>query len=354
MGHWNHLKQVLTVFCICSWQVLTEAAIKASNPPAFRHWEENSPTVNIPNHFRGSVSPLRRSVEEKRFISTVTRGAIFPPSTASFCRAAGFICVEDVNITPYNSEPVGTLNVVPLARGSPGRTMGIKTINDFQFDFFLEENLAKGASMNLAENLHDPIPKRSFLPKAVADTLTPVTTSNLPKLRQTFNIGENTKMATIMGTAAYLCENPPLPGEERACPASVESMAKFVSSQLGRNATMLKTRGAPGNAPAQKKPLIVKDFTKHSVEEGKKIVVCHNLMFPSQLYYCHHVTGTKVVEASLAAADGYIIRGVAVCHLNTTMWGSEHPAFAALKIPRGAEACHWTSQNDLIWVPVQQ
>lgn len=325
------------------------AATQVSNAPAISHWEETLPTVAIPSALRGSVSPVDGSVMATRFAAAITRGAIFPATTASFCRDAGLMCEEDVDISPYTSVPS-----TKLGQKGTSRALGIKTINDFQFDFFLEDNLVKGAKMNLAENLHDPIPRRAFLPKEVANTLPPLTISNLPKLTQTFNIGENTKMATIMGTATYLCENPPLPGEERACPTSVEAMAEFVSSQLGREVKLLATRGAPEAAPVIKKPVIVVDFTKGSLDEGKMIVICHNLMFPSQLYYCHQVTGTMVVQASLAAADGSTIHGVAICHLDTTMWASEHPAFAALKIPRGAEACHWTAQNDMIWVSSHQ
>lgn len=316
--------------------------------PAVSHWEETLPTVAIPSALRGAVSPVDGSVMATRFATAVTRGAIFPATTASFCRDAGLMCEENIDISSYTSE------ASTLGQKGTSRALGIKTINDFQFDFFLEENLVKGATMNLAENLHDPIPRRAFLPKQVADTLPPLTTANLPKLTHTFNIGDNTKMATIMGTASYLCESPPLPGEDRACPTSVEAMAEFVSSQLGKEVKLLVTRGAPEAAPVTKKPVTVVDFNKRSLDEGKEIVICHNLMFPSQLYYCHHVTGTKVVEASLAAADGSTIYGVAICHLDTSMWASEHPAFASLKILRGAEACHWTVQNDMIWVPSQQ
>lgn len=324
--------------CSCTFALLAFLVVAvAANGPALSHWEETLPAVAIPSSLRGSVSPVDGSAVATRFATAVSRGAIFPATTASFCQAAGLMCEEDVDISLYSTE--GT-----------GRALGIQTINDFQFDFFLEDDLVKGATMNLAENLHDPIPLRAFLPREVADTLPPLTTSNLPKLTQTFNIDEGTKMATIMATATYLCENPPLPGEERACPTSVEAMAEFVSSQLGQQVRLLGTKGAPEAAPGTQEPVTVLDFTKGSLDEGKKIVICHNLMFPSQLYYCHHVTGTKVVQGSLAAADGSTIHGVGICHLDTTMWSSTHPAFAALNIPRGAEACHWTAQNDMIWV----
>lgn len=337
--------------CLLGVLVVAVATSQALHVPALSHWEKTFPNVAIPSSLLSSVSPIDGTAEANRIVDEIIKHAI--QHGPQFCEILGSLCDENVEIAPYNSAFTSSFIAAHIAPEGPSRTLGINTINDFQFDFFLEENLVKGAKMNLTENLHDPIPKRAFLPKVVADLLSPLSTSNLPKLRQTFNIGENTKMATIMGTATYLCENPPLPGEERACPTSVETMAEFVASQLGKNVKLLETRGAPANAPVEKKPVTVEDFTKLSLEEGKKIVICHNLMFPSQVYYCHHVKGTKVVQASLVAADGSTISGVAVCHLDTTMWSSEHPAFAALKIPRGAEACHWTAQNDYIWVPSQ-
>jgi hypothetical protein len=307
--------------------------------PAFHHWEKTLPSVAIPLTLRTSVSPLDGTQTATRFATAVTRGAIFPATTASFCKAAGLLCDQDIDIAIYTSN-------------NP-----IHTINDFQFDFFLEPSLQIGATMKLDENLHDPIPLRSFLPKSVADTLPSLTTPNLPKLMQTFNIQAGSRMANIMAVAVRLCEEPALPGERRACPTSVEAMAEFVSSEVGSDVELLATSGAPEViTPLMKplKPVRILQFTKRSIVEGKHIVICHNLMFPSQMYYCHHVTGTKVVQASLEAQDedgSSVIQGVAVCHLDTTMWASEHPAFASLNIPRGAEACHWIAQNDLIWMP---
>lgn len=302
--------------------------------PAVQFWENMLPSVAIPETLSASLSPVEGTYTADRFANAVANGGIFPAASKSFCNAAGLMCQEDISIDVYKSD-----------------APKIETINDFQKDFFLESSLTKGHMMSLDENLHDSIPKRSFLPKTIADTLPALTTQNLPKLMQTFNIGKQTNMAKIMRTAVTLCENPALPGEQRSCPTSLESMAEFVTSQLGEHVQLFATAGAPTKAPVLKAPVTVMEFAKLPLSNGKNIVVCHNIMFPSQLYYCHFVTGTKVVQASLAAADGSIIKGVAICHLDTHMWLSRHPAFAALNIPRGAEVCHWSGEHDLVWVP---
>jgi hypothetical protein len=94
------------------------------------------------------------------------------------------------------------------------RAMGITTINDFQLDFFLEENLVEGAYMHLADNLFDPIPLRAFLPSTVAKVLPALTTANLPKLLAAFAIDKNSRMAAMMATATYLCESLHYPGNK--------------------------------------------------------------------------------------------------------------------------------------------
>jgi hypothetical protein len=74
----------------------------------------------------------------------------------------------------------------------------------------------------------------------------------------------------------------------------MEEMVAFVATELGNKVEVLSTSGAPTSAPIRKGPVKMLSFKKRSLVEGKNIVICHNLMFPSQLYYCHHVTRTKV------------------------------------------------------------
>jgi hypothetical protein len=289
------------------------------------------------------------------YAAVVKSAMNFPTTSAMFCNVAGLICDEDIDIHSYATKAANATGTTTTTQGHKhaSRAIGITTINDFRLDFFLEEQLQNGEYMHLADNLFNPIPLRTFQPNNVAETFPALTTANLPELLAAFNIGKNTRMAAIMATATYLCQSPALPGEQRACPTSIEAMAAFVASEVGDKVEVLSTGGAPTSAPTTKAPVKILSFKKRSLGEGKNIVVCHNIMFPSQLYYCHHVTGTKVVQAALGASDGSITHGVAICHMDTTLWASEHPAFAALDIPRGAEACHWNIQHDLIWIQTE-
>nr|QCP71054.1 BURP domain RD22-like protein [Pohlia nutans] len=299
-------------------------------------WSAALPNVAVPRTLCDAVSPVEDTPIATRFASALSRGAVFPSMSAAFCDAASLICENHIEISSY-----GTLS------STQSRAPSIKTINDFQFDFFLETNLVAGQSLHLSTNLHDPIPARAFLPSLVAETLPPLTTDNLPKLRNAFNVQDRTEMATVMGTAAFLCENPALPGEAKACVLTLPAMAQFVVSQLGTQVQALATSGA--SATETSSVAKIESVTKRSLAEGDHIIICHTVMFPSALYYCHHVTGTKVVQAKIRV-NSSVIDAVGICHLDTSLWASEHPAFTALNIPRGAEACHWTVQNDIVWV----
>jgi hypothetical protein len=140
--------------------------------------------------------------------------------------------------------------------------------------------------------------------------------------------------------------------EERACHTSFEGMAQFATSKLGaNNIRILATTRALAEASI---PTVVKvvGFHKRSIAEGKRVVICHDLMFPSALTYCHAVQGTKVVQVSLETESvaRNQINAVAICHLNTTNWLSRHPVFAALNITKGEEACHFLTEGDIVWV----
>ncbi len=232
---------------------------------------------------------------------------------------------------------------------------GVENIHEYfqLLGFFLESKLAKGSTMHLGMNfLEDAAnPKRDFLPRAVAHSLPALKASNLPKLLQAFNVREGTEMATNMEKAISYCEGiVDLAPEEKPalCPTSKKAMTKFVSSQFGENVELLTTTVVPAKPPAVNDPVTVLDY--HTYSADTIAVVCHSLSFPSQVYYCHKLSKTRLLQATLKAGDGSHINAVAICHLDTSWWSSSHPVFAALNVPRGTEVCHWAVKSTLVWV----
>jgi hypothetical protein len=231
-----------------------------------------------------------------------------------------------------------------------------ENVPDFQMlGFFLESKLVKGSTMNLGANfLYDAADsRRDFLPGAVADTLPALKASNLPKLLQAFNIREGTEMASSMETTISLCEriaNLTPEAKPASCPTSEKAMAKFVSSLLGQNVELLTSTVISAKASAVSDPVTVVDYHTRSADIEATPVVCHSLSFPSQVYYCHKLSKTRVLQATLEAAEGGRINAVVICHLDTSWWSPKHPAFAALNVQPGAEVCHWASESTLVWV----
>jgi len=232
----------------------------------------------------------------------------------------------------------------------------LENIPDFRMlGFFLESKLVKGSTMDLGTNfLYDAAnSRRDFLPGAVADTLPALKKSNLPKLLQAFNIGEGTEMARGRAKTISYCEGlANLTPEEKpaSCPTSEKAMAKFVSSLLGQNVELLTSTVISGKASAVSGPVTVVDYHTRSADIEATPVVCHSSPFPSQVYYCHRLSKTRVLQATLEAAEGGRINAVAICHLDTSWWSSKHPAFAALNVQRGTEVCHWAAESTLVWV----
>jgi hypothetical protein len=236
------------------------------------------------------------------------------------------------------------------------RLKDFENISDFQMlGFFLESKLVKWSKMDLGTNfLYDAAnSRRDFLPGAVADTLPALKASNLPKLLQAFNIREGTEMASSMETTISYCEGiANLTPEEKpaSCPTSEKAMAKFVSSLLGQNVELLTSKVISAEASAVSGPVTVVDYHTRSADIEDTPVVCHSLSFPSQVYYCHKLSKTRVLQATLEAAEGGRINAVAICHLDTSWWSSKHPAFAALNVQPGTEVCHWAAESTLVWV----
>ncbi len=230
-------------------------------------------------------------------------------------------------------------------------------VHDFMLpSYFLKSDLVKGSIIDLGVNfVHDTAnPKRDFLPETVADTLPALKASNLPKLLQAFNISEGTETATDVERAIFYCEGiANLPAEEKdaSCPTSEKAMAEFVSSQLGENAKLFHTTVVPAKALTVGANLTIVDYNTRSTDTEDNAVVCHNLPFPSQVYYCHKVSKTQVSQAILEAAEGLRINAVTLCHLDTSWWSVNHLAFKTLNVPRGTEVCHWAFVSTLVWVP---
>lgn len=213
--------------------------------------------------------------------------------------------------------------------------------------FFREKLLVQGSSLPLP-NLKDYMPRRSFLPRSLADKLLPSFSSQrLGEVVRMFRIPENSSMVGMMAKTLKECERPAVKGEIKKCVTSIEGMAEFAVGILGgAKVEVLSTASTAGSGERVKVGEVGGRVTRS--------VSCHQSMFPYLVYYCHLVPKVKVYQAALYSHDSHKINdGVAICHLDTTEWSAGHAAFVALgHQPGQIEVCHWIFQNDLIWVPL--
>ncbi|KAL8118311.1 polygalacturonase 1 beta-like protein 2 [Apium graveolens] len=212
--------------------------------------------------------------------------------------------------------------------------------------FFRESMLKEGVVMKMPDII-DRMPKRSFLPQAIASKL-PFSTSELNELKQVFGAADNSSMEHVLSNALVECERAPSPGESKRCVGSVEDMIDFAVSVLGHNVVARTTENVNG----ARKNIMVGEVRGINGGRITKSVSCHQTLYPSLLYYCHSVPKVRVYTADILDVNSKakINHGVAICHEDTSSWSPGHGAFVALgSSPGKIEVCHWIFENDLTW-----
>ncbi|XP_011071835.1 polygalacturonase 1 beta-like protein 3 [Sesamum indicum] len=212
--------------------------------------------------------------------------------------------------------------------------------------FFRESMLKEGTVMKMP-NIRDWMPKRSFLPRPITSKL-PFSTSELVELKRTFHIEDNSTMEHVVMNALAECERAPSTGENKRCVGSVEDMIDFAVSVLGHDVVVRTTEGVKGSS----QDVMIGKVKGINGGRVTKSVSCHQSLYPYLLYYCHSVPKVRVYEADILEVETKtkINHGVAICHLDTSMWSPRHGAFLALGSGPGLiEVCHWIFENDMNW-----
>ncbi|KAH0754131.1 hypothetical protein KY290_024401 [Solanum tuberosum] len=135
------------------------------------------------------------------------------------------------------------------------------------------------------------------------------------------SMGLSFEVAKMIGDALSECERAPSAGETKRCANSAEDMIDFAISVLGRNVvvrTTENTKGSNGNIMiGSVKGINVRVYEADILDPNSKANINH---------------------------------GVAICHVDTTLWGPKHGAFIALgSEPGKIEVCHWIFENDMTW-----
>lgn len=209
--------------------------------------------------------------------------------------------------------------------------------------FFLEKDLYPGKTMDL----HFPANPNTatLLPRQEADSI-PFSSENLPEIFDQFSVKPESEEAEIIKETIKECQAPGIKGEDKYCATSLESMIDFSTSRLGKNVKAVSTE-------------VTKETQMQKFAFGKglkkvgfyKSVVCHKLIYPYVVFYCHATKFTKTYTVPLVGADGTKVKAVAVCHKDTSGWNPKHLAFQVLKVKPGTvPICHFLPQDHIVWV----
>ena len=191
-----------------------------------------------------------------------------------------------------------------------------------------------------------------FLPKEEAN-LIPFSHSNLSFLIQLFGFPKSSSQAQAMEDTLKQCEMSPIKGETKFCAASLESMLDFVHQIFGLN-TQFKALSTKNSGLLDN---ILQNYTIMNEPKevlAPKMVACHTMPYPYVVYYCHYqVSESKVFKVTLMGENGDGVEAVAVCHMDTSQWSSNHVSFRVLGImPGSSPVCHFFPADNLVWVPL--
>ncbi|KAG5522223.1 hypothetical protein RHGRI_034413 [Rhododendron griersonianum] len=274
----------------------SEAGTNPLTPKAslIRYWKiQISNDLPIPWFLLNKASPLT-AVEFATFSKLANDQNALANQLQSFCSSADLVCFPD---------------------SSKWVELGM---------FFRERMLKMGTIMPMPD-MKDKMPKRSFLPRVISSKLP---FSKILEMKRIFHAGENSSMASILATAVSECESVPSAGETKRCVGSVEDMIDFSISVLGHNVVVRTTENMEGS----NKDVMIGKVSAINSGKVTKSVSCHQSLFPYLLYYCHSVLNVRVYEADILDPKtmAKINHGVAICHVDTSLWSTDHVAFMAL------------------------
>ncbi|CAN6457726.1 unnamed protein product [Victoria cruziana] len=220
--------------------------------------------------------------------------------------------------------------------------------------YFLREDLLPGSKMNVTMMIspvadHAPAGEPSFLPRQQAQAI-PFSSSNLTTILEMFSIEPHSEHASLTKQTLVDCEMPALKGELKHCATSLESMIDFVVAEF-RTREIHAAATNVVNREGELKPKRYRVDVSGGRLISRKVVACHNMMFPYAVFYCHNFAETRPYMVPLVADDGSRVNAIALCHFDTSNWNPGHASFRWLGVrPGTVPICHFIVE-DLAWVP---
>jgi hypothetical protein len=189
-----------------------------------------------------------------------------------------------------------------------------------------------------------------ILPREQAESI-PFSSKHLPYILELFSFSPDSPQAKAVESTLTDCEGTHVPGETKFCATSFESMVEFAQSVLRSDIKPI------ASVHLTRSKATVQTYT--IMEEPKRILTpatvgCHPFTYPYTIFYCHSDIGAQGFRVSLAGDNGDRIEAIALCHLDTSNWKSDHKAFRELgSLPGLTDVCHFFPANHMVWVSAQ-
>ncbi|XP_062079949.1 BURP domain-containing protein BNM2A-like [Humulus lupulus] len=178
----------------------------------------------------------------------------------------------------------------------------------------------------------------------------------LPNFLRLFSVPQGSPQAKAMEFTLQMCESNPIKGETKMCATSFDSMLEFVRGMfgldgLGHGFTHLTTTFYNDSNTMYQNYTVLEDLREIPTP---KMVACHLMEFPYAVYGCHSMAkDRKLFKVSLSGHMGDRVETIVVCHMDTSLWDSDHPSFKALGFGPGmGPVCHFfPDHTNFVWLP---
>ncbi|KAL8540251.1 hypothetical protein ACS0TY_001729 [Phlomoides rotata] len=212
--------------------------------------------------------------------------------------------------------------------------------------FFHYKDLKVGSKMKIYFPPKDPSTTPTLLSHHESHPI-PFSSSQFPQILALFSFSDGSKQAEAIKSTLDACEF--LPYGTMFCATSKEQMLDSVGRIFGPNSEfrVVKTNYLSESLSILQNYTITEAPVERS---GPMSVACHMLPYPYAVYFCHgqYSDYNKVYKVSLVGDDGGRVEAAAVCHLDTSRWDPENPAFGVLgTVPGALPVCHYFHPDNL-------
>lgn len=219
--------------------------------------------------------------------------------------------------------------------------------------FFTPNDLKLGKKMQI----FFPIKSRSQIPKRLSKELAdkiPFSSANLSYLLEFFSISKDSPQAKAMEYTLTQCELEPMEEETKFCATSLESLYDSTRAVSGFDGSV--------KAVATKYPKNFKtELQNYTIMEepfkiwASKILSCHTMAYPYLVLYCHSQESDNMLYKVMVEGENGNrdkVEALAICHVHTSEWDSDHVVFRVLNVKPGASSvCHFYPQDNIVFIP---